>query len=81
MTAEPVSVSNQLVANAAMATGEPATQVVAHGAGMSGMMAAVAENIIYLIGYSFILGSLFTIFILLLLDYMRQIRRSKSTHA
>jgi hypothetical protein len=81
MTAEPVSVGNQLVANTVMAAGEPATQAVTHGASVNGMMVAVAENMIYLIGYSFILGSLFTIFILLLLDYMRQIRRSKSKHA
>lgn len=43
----------------------------------NGMMAAIAENIIYLMGYSFILGALFTIFILLLLDFSRHLRRSK----
>ena len=31
-----------------------------------------AENIIYLMGLSFIVGSLFTIFILILLDFMRR---------
>jgi hypothetical protein len=30
------------------------------------------ENIVYLMGLSFIIGSLFTIFILLLLDFMRR---------
>jgi len=30
------------------------------------------ENVIYLIGLSFIIGSLFTVFILLLLDFMRR---------
>lgn len=78
MTVETISVGNQLLVNSAAAS-EPVIQA-APAASMSGMMAAVAENIVYLIGYSFILGSLFTIFILLLLDYMRQ-RRVKSKHA
>jgi hypothetical protein len=43
----------------------------------SGMMAAVSENIVYLMGYSFILGALFAIFILLVLDFSRHLRRSK----
>ena len=79
MTVETISVGNQLVVNSA-AAGEPVIQAAPAAASMSGMMSAVAENIIYLIGYSFILGSLFTIFILLLLDYMRH-RRMKSKHA
>lgn len=79
MTAETITVGNQLLVSSA-AVSETAIQAAPNAASMSGMMAAVAENIIYLIGYSFILGSLFTIFILLLLDYMRH-RRMKSKHA
>jgi hypothetical protein len=79
MTVETISVGNQLLVNSAAAS-ESVIQAAPAAASMSGMMSAVAENVIYLIGYSFILGSLFTIFILLLLDYMRQ-RRMKSKHA
>lgn len=32
----------------------------------------VSENAIYLMGFSFILGSLFTILVLILLDFMRR---------
>jgi hypothetical protein len=32
------------------------------------------ENIVYLMGLSFIVGSLFTIFVLVLLDFMRRDR-------
>ena len=32
----------------------------------------VSENTIYLMGFSFILGSLFTILVLILLDFMRR---------
>lgn len=31
-----------------------------------------SENIVYLMGLSFMVGSLFTIFILILLDFMRR---------
>ena len=31
-----------------------------------------SENIVYLMGLSFLIGSLFTIFILILLDFMRR---------
>lgn len=34
----------------------------------------LSENVVYLMGTSFILGSLFTIFILLLLDFMQRDR-------
>ena len=34
-----------------------------------------SENIVYLMGMSFIIGSLFTIFILILLDFMQRDRR------
>ena len=33
---------------------------------------ALSENIVYLMGLSFIIGSLFTIFILIVLDFMRR---------
>lgn len=36
------------------------------------MLAANAEASVYLMGFSFILGSLFTILILLALDFMRR---------
>jgi hypothetical protein len=32
----------------------------------------LGENVIYLMGLSFVLGSLFTILVLLLLDFMRR---------
>jgi hypothetical protein len=32
------------------------------------------ENIVYLMGLSFIIGSLFTIFVLVILDFMRRDR-------
>jgi hypothetical protein len=35
------------------------------------------ENIVYLMGLSFIVGSLFTIFILVLLDFMRRDKSAK----
>jgi hypothetical protein len=36
-----------------------------------------SENIVYLMGLSFIIGSLFTIFILIVLDFMKRDRKSK----
>lgn len=35
------------------------------------------ENVVYLMGLSFIIGSLFTIFILILLDFMRRDQAKK----
>jgi hypothetical protein len=35
------------------------------------------ENVVYLMGLSFIIGSLFTIFILVLLDFMRRDKTAK----
>ena len=40
----------------------------------AGSAVITGENIVYLMGLSFILGSLFTIFILILLDYMKRDR-------
>lgn len=37
-----------------------------------GTTMVTGENIVYLMGLSFIIGSLFTIFILILLDFMRR---------
>lgn len=65
MTTTTVSVANQMASSDAIAIKT------------SGMMAAVSENVVYLMGYSFILGALFAIFILLLLDFSRHLRRSK----
>lgn len=36
-----------------------------------------SENIVYLMGLSFIIGSLFTILILILLDFMRRSQTAK----
>jgi hypothetical protein len=41
---------------------------------------ALGEQVIYLMGFSFILGSLFTIFILVVLDFMRR-HQLKKPHA
>lgn len=38
----------------------------------------LAQQTIYLMGASFILGSLFTIFLLLMLDFMRRLKVEKS---
>jgi len=35
-------------------------------------LAQLSENVIYMMGLSFVLGSLFTILVLLLLDFMRR---------
>ena len=37
-------------------------------------LAALSQNVIYLMGLSFVLGSLFTILVLVLLDFMRSRR-------
>lgn len=38
---------------------------------------ALSENVIYLMGLSFVLGSFFTVLILLLLDFMRRDQAGK----
>ncbi len=40
----------------------------------AGSAVITGENIVYLMGLSFIIGSLFTIFILIVLDYMKRDR-------
>lgn len=42
------------------------------------MMADITQNTVYLMGASFILGSLFTLFLLLILDF---VRRNKTENA
>jgi hypothetical protein len=37
-----------------------------------GILHDLSQNVIYLMGLSFILGSLFTVFVLLVLDFMRR---------
>jgi len=37
----------------------------------------LSENVIYLMGLSFVLGSLFTVLVLLLLDFMRRDRNAQ----
>ena len=41
------------------------------------LLADLSERTIYLMGGSFILGSLFTILMLLVLDFMRQMRMER----
>lgn len=36
------------------------------------LLSGLSQNVIYLMGLSFILGSLFTVFVLLVLDFMRR---------
>ena len=43
--------------------------------GLAGL--EIGSNIVYLMGASFVLGSLFTIFILILLDFMQRDRIAK----
>jgi len=45
----------------------------------SELLLTLSENTIYLMGFSFVLGSLFTILMLIILDFMR--RNSGDTHA
>ena len=40
-------------------------------------LAEITEGTIYLMGMSFVLGSLFTIFLLVLLDFMKRDRTNK----
>ena len=40
-------------------------------------ISALGENVVYLMGLSFLLGSLFTIFVLILLDFMRRNNANK----
>ncbi len=35
-------------------------------------LGTLSENVVYLMGLSFLLGSLFTIFVLILFDFMRR---------
>lgn len=39
---------------------------------------SLGENVIYLMGFSFVLGSLFTIMVLILLDFLRRKRAGSS---
>lgn len=41
-------------------------------------LAGIGENVVYLMGFSFVLGSLFTILILILLDFMRRNTEKRS---
>ncbi len=41
------------------------------------ILAEITESTIYLMGISFILGSLFTIFLLVVLDFMKRNRSKK----
>lgn len=38
-------------------------------------LAALSQNVIYLMGVSFVLGSLFTILVLVLLEFLRRHRK------
>ena len=47
-------------------------QKILEAAAATGNSVISNENVVYLMGLSFIIGSLFTIFILVLLDFMRR---------
>jgi hypothetical protein len=49
---------------------ERTAEVIVHNHG-------IAENVVYLMGLSFIVGSLFTIFVLVVLDFMKRDRVAK----
>lgn len=54
-----------------------AAQSAGHSSGNIEVLANVSQNTIYLMGGSFILGSLFTILVLIFLDFMRRNADSK----
>lgn len=55
-----------------MATKTATAQKALEAAAASGNSIISNENIVYLMGLSFVVGSLFTVFILVLLDFMRR---------
>lgn len=57
-----------------MTTAHAATQKAIATITSQGNAIISNENVVYLMGLSFIVGSLFTIFILVLLDFMRRDR-------
>lgn len=57
---------------------QPTTEAVIISADPSSPITQIGANVIYLMGFSFILGSLFTILILILLDVMRRRAVAKS---
>jgi hypothetical protein len=57
-----------------MATKNVSIEKAAEVAAEHGAVIFSGENIVYLMGSSFVLGSLFTIFILILLDFMKRDR-------
>lgn len=65
-------------ATTAVTTADPSTMTDAahtaanHAPMLSDVFHSVGANVIYLMGFSFILGSLFTVLILVLLDYLRR---------
>lgn len=55
-----------------MAKPIPNAEKILEAAASTGNAVISNENVVYLMGLSFIVGSLFTIFILVLLDFMRR---------
>jgi hypothetical protein len=60
------------VAAAADAVQTAAPVAIQHGASVAEAFNGIGANVVYLMGFSFILGSLFTVLILVILDYMRR---------
>lgn len=55
-----------------MAKPIPNAEKILEAAAATGNTVISNENVVYLMGLSFVVGSLFTIFILVLLDFMRR---------
>lgn len=55
-----------------MAKGIANPEKILEAAATTGNTVISNENVVYLMGLSFVVGSLFTIFILVLLDFMRR---------
>ncbi len=49
-----------------------APAVVDHGTSIAELFNGIGTHVVYLMGFSFILGSLFTVLVLVVLDYMRR---------
>lgn len=60
-----------------MARSVPNAEKILEAAASTGNVVISNENVVYLMGLSFIIGSLFTIFILVMLDLMRRHQEKK----
>lgn len=60
---------------------ENTTEIATNADATLGLLQGIATSSLYLMGFSFILGSCFTILLLMLLDYMRMRREGKTKTA